>query len=513
MTTVTNLAQELLSLGVERFFGVPGGGATLELIDELAKHGSTFTLTKSESASVIMAGSFGMMTGSVGVSMSIKGPGLANAMPGLALAMMENLPVLHFVEAFSAAENHKMHKRMDHEKLVSEVTKRFLSVVPEGGLLRSITEDCRAYPAGPVVIQLISDDEEGETRTRVSTNSAVPLASNLELFRQARTPVFILGQAAEEWVIQDFLKYVHAPVFTTVAAKGSFDEGEIYAAGVYTGAGGRNSAERNILKQSDLIIGIGLRQSELLDSPSAPEQIVNFFRPGRVGATSGGLDNFHHIAELPTALRALGRLSWKAADITQIRDCMRARLVRGFSPGAVIEAVQQALGQGVTYVADTGDFATYAEHLVRAQTRFDFVSASQSRFMGAGIPLAIGASLGAQTRLTVLFVGDGGLGQYFAEATVALSNELPLIILFLSDGGFGSIVSRATNLDRAGQLLQIDGSRWVTQARALGFQAVNISTIESLCATLESWKEAPRPLFVQVEFTRGEYSENLAGIR
>lgn len=513
MTTAKRVSDQLLDLGVDRIFGVPGGGASLDLIDELGKRGCHFTLTKSESAAVIMACSYGLSKGTIGVSLSIKGPGLANAIPGLALAHFENLPVLHFTEAFSEKEAHKEHKRIDHQKLVVEIAKSFLAEVPDEKFLDRVAGYAFAYPAGPVIIQLIRGSDVGEGSTAAKSEMFLPLSLSHPLLLRTSKPVFIFGQGAEKSMVDDLVKTIQAPFFTTVAAKGLLDEFEAIATGVFSGAGGELSPESRILGLSDLVIGVGLQKQELLDGGFHDKPLLLFSDSG--SDSNGGFraDEMIHISELPRALALLGGCDWNQEEIEEIKTSLRSRLVKGFSPGAVMEAVQQGLGEEATYVVDTGDFATYAEHLLRVRNRNDFIAAARSRFMGVGIPLAIGASLAIQPRTTVLFVGDGGLGQYFFEASLASANNLPLIIVFFSDGGFGSIISKAKLRGLGEGPLLVENHLWKAQANSLGIRVARVKSIQQLHEELGSWKTSRDPLFIQIDFSQDDYSRNLIGVR
>ena len=69
---------------VERIFGVPGGGSSLEIIDAAADAGIEFVLTRTESAAVMMAAVTAELTGGLGVALTTKGPGTASAVNGVA---------------------------------------------------------------------------------------------------------------------------------------------------------------------------------------------------------------------------------------------------------------------------------------------------------------------------------------------------------------------------------------------------------------------------------------------
>src|SRR4030095_8874185 len=80
----------------------------------------------------------------------------------------------------------------------------------------------------------------------------------------AKRPMLIVGGLAQRssWAVR--VRTVQVPVFTTVAAKGVIDERHPAAAGVFTGDGKSMAPEVVIASEADLVIGLGLRNLEVL---------------------------------------------------------------------------------------------------------------------------------------------------------------------------------------------------------------------------------------------------------
>ena len=87
-----DLARGLSQLGVDRIFGVPGGGPNLDMIAAARDLGIEFVLTHHETAACIMAATYGKLTGRVGVAIVTRGPGLTNALNGVAQAQLDRFP-------------------------------------------------------------------------------------------------------------------------------------------------------------------------------------------------------------------------------------------------------------------------------------------------------------------------------------------------------------------------------------------------------------------------------------
>lgn len=63
-----SLAKALHSAGIQRIFGLPGGGPNLEMIDACKSLGIDFVLAHGETAACIMASTYGRLTGHAGVA-------------------------------------------------------------------------------------------------------------------------------------------------------------------------------------------------------------------------------------------------------------------------------------------------------------------------------------------------------------------------------------------------------------------------------------------------------------
>ena len=124
----TTIAEQLLAAlkeaGVDRLFGIPGGGATAELVSASKSAGIEFVLTQHETSAIIAAGVYGQRTGTVGVALSAIGPGVANFANGLAHAMLDRLPVLAIADRYRGGVHEvALRQQFDHLAMMRPVTK------------------------------------------------------------------------------------------------------------------------------------------------------------------------------------------------------------------------------------------------------------------------------------------------------------------------------------------------------------------------------------------------------
>ena len=73
------------------FFGIPGSGVPLDLMDNGKDLGVQFINVAHESTAAISAGTYGLIKGSAGLALAVKGVGAANLVGGIATVSYTHL--------------------------------------------------------------------------------------------------------------------------------------------------------------------------------------------------------------------------------------------------------------------------------------------------------------------------------------------------------------------------------------------------------------------------------------
>ncbi len=484
------LAADVARHGVAHAFGVPGGGASLTLIDALARRDVTFHSTAHEGAAAVMAGTHGRLTGRAGVAIAIKGPGLANMLPGMAACMLESWPMVAMAEAYGPGVT-KAHKRMDHAALAAGVGKAHVGLSSDGLVFADIAAFAEAETPAPVLLDLVA-------RPSALPDAVAPAASlPLDAVAAAERPLVIAGTMAVRAGWSDRLNALRLPVFSTAAAKGVVDETLPHAAGVYTGVGLARSPEASLVARADLIVGLGLRDAELLNGPAFDAPFVNVETPS-ADAVFDLLD---------------GRPWGVDAAVAATGALRRSMLDDGFLPAHALRALAAAFPDGVRVVIDTGYFCTIAEHAWQAPRADWCLSSGSGRYMGIGLAQAVGAALIDDSVPTVLLTGDGGIGPFFAEARLAAEARRPLAVLHMSDGGYGSVRTRAVSANLTQAPLLFEGRGWRAAFDGIGFATARAGGEDALAAALAGWRATEAPLFVELPFDPDAYQAMVAGLR
>jgi acetolactate synthase I/II/III large subunit len=510
------LAEEARATCAGFAFGIPGGGKSLDLIDALLSVGVRFQRTNFEGSAAIMAGITGRLSGRSGLAICIKGPGLANLIPGLAVCKFENLPVVALSEAYEPeSQAFQMHKRINHKELTRSVVKASGYLSRSDGTLTDATNYAMGETPGPVHLDMV--EARGDVRLHCQPVELSESAeAKLNKVRASKRPVLVVGSLATRLKIEDRLEGLEVPVFSTVAAKGVLDERKDNAAGIFTGCGIGLAPESRVVDSADLLIGIGLRNAELLrpkEECSIP--FLNFdvtpnenqdtpWYPNKAAAGSWGDGLF----------RELEGKSWGLEEVAVAREALHKHFRRSdFLPAQVYYSILNLFGTNVCFVVDTGNFCIVAEHVWATDSPEKFLSSANGRYMGSAIPMAIAAALVRPKLPTIVAVGDGGIGMFVSELELAVRYKLPLLIVLLSDGGFGSIISRALAKNHSLDPLVIPDRKWVKVFEGMGIPSILSANMSEFSAALVSWKPEDGPLFLECRFDPEQYRSIVQGIR
>lgn len=533
-----SVARAARALGIRACFGIPGSGASLQLVTALVEAGIPFHRTYFEGSAAVMAATMGHLAGAPGLSLSIKGPGLANALPGLALAWFEELPLIHVAEsAPDDAPPWVAHKRLNQDRLTAEVVKGSGRLAGEADHLRAAVAIAVAGASarvegggdagagapvgvpGPVLLEMGAGDPPAP-RGGGADFSAVPIPVDAAalgraeaILRGAEKPIVVAGAYAIRAGLGPWLARLRVPVFTTVAAKGVLDETTPYSAGIYTGVDGERTPESRLRAVRDAVVSVGCTAKELL-------RVQPWGAPSvHLGAMAGpDLAGFAFDALLPAARWTdlegfLAGHAWGTSEIESAKQALRKQLVEGFLPGAIYAALAERFGTEARVVLDTGSFCTIGEHAWRSTAPDQLLLSARGRYMGSALPMAIGAALQDRGRPTVAVAGDGGIGMYLAEIQLAVAERLPLLVILMTDGAYGSIRRPAAPKGLNLEVLRVPADRWRGALEGFGVPGARATSEGAVREALAAWSPEAGPFFLEIPFEPDAYDAMVEGIR
>jgi thiamine pyrophosphate-dependent acetolactate synthase large subunit-like protein len=516
MSDMVSVASELHRLGARDIFGIPGEGPSLELVHEFECRGGAFHAVCHEAAGALMAGGYARVTGMPAVCLSIKGPGFSNMLAGIASNWLDRNPVLSLSESYGPTSLvERMHKRLPHAALVRPVVKAYAdNPCPE--MLSELWSVSMGEEPGPVHVDISNTMIASAFDGPASGPDLQPMPKEaVALIKSASRPLVIAGELAGRRAWGRTLSALHIPVFTTVAAKGVLDETTPWSAGVFTNAGGPAAPECNLLRKADLIVGLGLRTTELLNVSSFPcrllllDELSN--RGDGLGATLECVVKEEAVREV---LDLLEEKEWGVDEVTASKKLLTHQMgINRWLPAGVLTVLQSSLPRHTRFVLDTGNFCTIAEHILAARFSGQVVGSTRARSMGAAIPTGIGAALATKHTQTVIIVGDGGVRMYPETVALALRHQLPVLIVLMNDGTYSSIRQAAVKKGYSQASLCMQTYDWASVFEGFGCPSQRINSFPALIGAVAYWVHNAGPLFLNLEFNAESYLSMTEGIR
>lgn len=463
------LAAQLAAAGVDTVFGLVGEGNLALATGLQREHGVRYLAARREDAAVAMADGYARASGRLGVATVTHGPGFTNTITALTEAARARTPLLLIAGAVGLGDRANR-QFVDQRALATAAGAHVVDVTAPAGasadLAGAMTQALTART--PVVLNLPTDVQEAPAGAPVRgwrppvLQHPTPDGSALDVVADvlltAERPVVLAGRGAvlagARAELARLAEALGAVVCTSLFAKGFF-AGDPYDVGVCGGFASR-LAER-LIAESDCVIAFGaslnpwttakgrLFTGTVVQCDTDLEAIGRWWAPdhvliGDAAAAAAAL------ADL-VAARAPGRLGRRTsqlADEISNYDAAGDIVDHGGAAGLDIHPVSLLLDRELPtdrqIVVDVGHFMSVPSRYVAVPDAGGYVSLSSFGAIGLSLPAAIGVAAARPERLTVCFVGDGGLMTSLAELDTARRHELRLLVVVMNDNAYGAEV-------------------------------------------------------------------------
>jgi len=531
MPTVADvLIEGLRQAGVQRLFGVPGGGSNLELLEAARVQGLPFVLCHQEAAACIMAAVTGELTGAPGAVLSTLGPGVTASANGLAHALLDRSPLLYLSDRHPAGVlAFATHQALDHEALLGAIVKDSLTVTAEsaGDQVARAVQLALAQPRGPVHLDLpadIASQPSPPTAPRPtpgapSSPSVADLDRAADMIRRAKRPVVLAGLQCRgedsKW-LRALVEALPAPVLTTYKAKGAVPDPHPLALGVFT----NGVLEEPAVGRADLIITFGLDTVELIPrrwSYTAP--VLSLVR-----APSRGYFSPAHevVGELGVILEELAprlqqhHADWDVVEIERLRrERLRALEIRvsGLAPHRICQIAREMTPAGTIATVDAGAHMFPAAEYWQAVEPGEFLISNGLATMGFALPAAIAAQLACPERRVLCLTGDGGLMMVAAELETAARLQLPITVVVFNDAALSLIAIKQEQKGYEGISMRYAGPDPAALARAFDMPARTVTDEPGFAAALAASLATASPTLIDARIDPSGYREMLEIVR
>lgn len=461
------LAQALLAEGVDTIFGLMGDG-NMALWATLAGTGRVrLYSSRHEAAAISMAEGHARMTDGVGVATVTNGPGLTHAATPIISAARYKVPLV--VLAGDSPPDDPLHvQRLDQRRFAEACEAKFISISSPDRALLDLREAFlwARVNRGPVVFNMpipllertfVSGDPYRPSVDFLPSRPISPdpaaLEPIVEALAKAQRPVIIAGRgavAADAKVqIERLADRCGALLATSLPAKGYF-EGHPFDVGI---CGGFSSAPAaRLLRQADFVLAMGAGLNHLTSGghdqffDGATIARVDVVDPARIGTPLG----LHLRADARLAAvalhdelerRQIRKTGYHTADTMAVIDQAIASpspAADGLDPRRLMHELSAVLSARTLVNCGAGHFWTFP--IQRLSLPEGGVAEFAYGFgeIGSGLPLAIGAAVGAPDRPHVLIDGDGSILQHLQELDTIVRYGLQMVIVIMNDSGFGA---------------------------------------------------------------------------
>jgi len=531
-TAASALAAGLAALGVARIFGVPGGGASLDIIAAAAAAGIGFTLARQETAAVLMAAAAAEVSGRPGAALVSRGPGLAAAATGLAHADLDRVPVIVITDGFTADQKGWVtHQVFDQASLAAPFVRAQAASTGDdvaaclARLVMAMAGPCR----GPALLELT--DAAARRPVCAGAPPALPslpppdsasAAAARSLLAESRRPAIVAGLEAREASVElrALAEALCAPVLVTYKAKGVVADANPLFAGVFTGG----AAEAPLLHEADLILLAGADPVEFIPHPwryTSPVLDITRFRRRRHYLEPACLLEGNVAASLAELLPAAFPRAWQETGIAAFRDSWRRRVAAPATPGrlgpdrVVTLAAELSAAAGIhpRVTIDAGAHMFSATSLWPAHAPGDVLISNGLATMGFALPAAIGAALADPGRPVVAFTGDGGLSMCLGELATATAAGAPVIVVVFNDCGLSLIEIKKGERAVPGDSLTWPRVDFAAVARGLGCDSFRAETEPAYRDALARALANRRAAVIDVLIDPSGYPAQIAGVR
>jgi len=536
-TVAKALVAAFAATGTKRLFGLPGGGSSLDLIEEARDAGLRFVLARHECAAVMMAAATAELDGSLGVALMTKGPGTANGTNGVAHASLDRNAVAVITDGFSPAHQaYVSHQWFDQRALYAPIVKGHSTLAPASKAeIDQLVSTALAPRQGPVHLELTGPAARAnllDNQAAASSMSTkeleglndVQLETASKLLQKARKPVIVCGlesrDAASTAAVRDLIKKLGCPALVTYKAKGVVpDDSDAYV-GIFTGG----AAEKPAVSEADLLILVGLDPVELILQPWPYE--IDAIELSLTRHPKHYLDSaaavYGSLSENLAALSKDAKSSkWSAARIRtlskKIINSLRYRKVeQGLSPEAVVTIAARAsakLERWPRVTVDAGAHMFSATAFWPCAQPNDLLISNGLASMGFALPAGIAAALHDPDRPVIAFTGDGGLLMCAGELATAVEQKVRLIVIVFNDGALSLI-----DIKQQQRELPAEGVRWAHHdfaavMKGFGGLGLRTRTAAGYRAALRKAFSHEGPSLIDVEVDPTGYPEQLRALR
>jgi thiamine pyrophosphate-dependent acetolactate synthase large subunit-like protein/nitrite reductase/ring-hydroxylating ferredoxin subunit len=524
------MVETMINWGVTKVFGMVGH-SNLGFADAMRRQEEKGNLNffgiRHEGAASFACSAYGKLTGKPAACFTIAGPGATNLYTGMWDAKVDRAPLLaltgqvatqvvgtgnfqevDLVQAFSSVAqfNQRVQKDSKHGELMSLAIKHAILNREVSHL--TFPDEVQETKAPDPSVPSVPDGRMAQLQ--INPPDAV-VAEAVQLLRQAKKPVFIVGHGARFHMEQiiEFAESCYAPILTTFKGKGLISDNHPLGCGVL-GRSGTPIASW-FMNESDLLLVLGA-------SFSNHTGITDHKPTIQVDFDALALSKFHRIdvpvwGEIGATMKIFKReLAGKTKAIDQrpevanrwqIWRAEKAKRLEedngnGVSSIAVFDAMNRLAPKNAVMCVDVGNNAYSFGRYFESESH-DFLMSGYLGSIGFALPASMGAFAAVgNSRPVIAVAGDGGFCQYLAEMTTLVKYHMPVKVIVMNNGELGKISKE----QRAGEFdvwkTSLSNPNFSDYAKSCGAWTTRVDTVDSLDIAMDALFQQEGPALLEV---------------
>ena len=500
------IISEARERGIRHFFGIPGGGCPLDLMEYGRRLGVEFVSVAHESTAAIAGAYNGLMKDTAGLALSVKGVGAGNLAGGAVNAYFERAPVICLCESSpSTVTRGGLVQQCAHEELFGSVIKYSGTLSPDSapGMLREATFRALDGRPGPVLLDLPSDlgaaDCGGPLTPLPVGTDGPPATPSIEAARafleRSSKPAVVAGadviRAGATPALVELVERIGGVVLSTMDGRGAFPESHPRWAGVMTGSWVDNTVEMEVIERADAVLFAGVDAMMAHVPWSSPLPVCELVaRPGYLSFTpepevrvDGDLKA--SIAQLTTAGDGFFEAELAAIDAAVEPHFARPPHAR-LAAQDIIEIARELMPPGGVLFSETGIYITILERLWKVDDPASYRGTSGGRTMGLTIPAILGAKLAAPETPMMGLGADGSLLMRLGELETLARAGVAVPLVILNDDALGTMKWRQKARGMPEYKLQLQRVDYAEVARCCGLAGATVDTPEGFREALKA---------------------------
>ncbi len=490
--------------GVKHIFGY-SGNAVLSLIESLSCDKRIKLITGThEQFCGFAADGYARASGRCGVVFATSGPGATNLVTPIADAYMDSVPMVAITGNVSLdLLGRDSFQETDIAGVTMPITKHNFIVKSPDKLAETINAAFRIATTGrkgPVLVDIPRDIFDMNVKYTPVKPSPVrfaeidedEIATAAELINESRRVFICAGggviSSGASDSLRRFADRIGCYVGSTYMGKGAFDETDDKFAGFV----GMDITEQtsNVLKDSDLFIGVGMRFSERAVSNIlriAPD--IKFLHididSAEIGKNMPVIEGV--VGDARRILDILyGRVCERKNTCTRVRNEHNNTydLIKKYFPTAV-------------YTTEVGLHQVAANHYLKVSEPRSFITAGGLGPMGFGLPAAIGAAFACPDKRIVNIAGDGSFNMNLASLATAVQYNLPITQIVINNHSLGMIAKLQSDSGRHGYGREMPDIDYISFAHSVGCRAVSARNDAEFAAALRLARSRRTPCLIE----------------